>query len=84
LVETLFQPGFPGFQQIKNKLSAIMKGSGSNMITFSNSTMEKILPGFYLKMKVGPVLTIKKLSGIELNLHLGKNWSPSLGDLELF
>ncbi len=51
----------------------------------SSGCMQSLFPSGFIKLKMGPEVTVKNLNNLTLPQNLNfTNWSPSLGDLELF
>lgn len=75
-------------KELMRRLKENNKEWGIGYTTLSSTVSQytkKIFPGFSFKVSVGPMVTIRSLSMTDLHmLKTFKQWSPSLGDLELF
>ncbi len=72
----------------KNRAHAIKSlSSVANTPSFISSSgcRQPLLRSGFIKLKVGPEVTVKNLNNLTLPQNLNfTNWTPSLGDLELF
>ena len=75
-------------KELIRKLRESSKVWGIDYTTLSGTgyaRTKKIIPSFSFKASVGPMVTIRSLIMTDLHLlETFKQWSPSLGDLELF
>lgn len=64
----------------KMQLKKMVKESGARMITIAGDTYHSVA---FFKWPIGPYVTIRPIS-LQASTILFENWSPTLGDLEVF
>ncbi len=74
--------------ELKKKLVKAIRDWKVDYVSLSGALgveVKNILPGLSLASSVGPMVTVRPLSNPDLQLLINfKQWTPALGDLELF
>ena len=82
-----FMSDFKNNKELMGNLRRKMRELNVDYVTLSGTAApaSRSLPGFGMNLPIGPTVTVRSLQETDLTpLQKFKNWSPSLGDLELF